>query len=106
MRRQTIPDDQQRRGGPLQEIAEKYDNLFFGDRFIEKLEVEVPQRHTRCHRDALPVEVILQNRRLSPRRPGTAAVRALAQSAFVDEEDRAPFFLGFFLMAGHVFRFQ
>jgi hypothetical protein len=35
-----------------------------------------------------------------------ALVRALTQTAFVDEDDRAAFFLGFFLMAGQVLRFH
>jgi hypothetical protein len=33
-------------------------------------------------------------------------MRPLAQSAFVDEDDRAAFPAGFFLMAGQVFFFQ
>ena len=33
-------------------------------------------------------------------------MRPLAQSAFVEEDDRAPFPTRFFLMVGHVFFFQ
>jgi transposase len=63
-------------------------------------EVEVPPRHPRHGRQRLPVEVILQHRRLSLRRPGAAAVRAFAQSAFVAEDDGAALFLRFFLISG------
>ena len=45
-----------------------------------------------------------------PLLPGTpearARVRALAQSTFVDEDERAPLFLGFFLIRGHSTFFQ
>ena len=33
-------------------------------------------------------------------------MRPLTQSAFVDEDDRAPLFLGFFLRVGQVFFFH
>ena len=33
-------------------------------------------------------------------------MRLLTQSAFVDEDDRAVLFSGFFLMAGHLLHFQ
>ena len=54
----------------------------------------------------VPEQVLLQHRRFPARSPGAAAVRALAQSAFVDEDDRAAFFLRFFLIAGQVLRFH
>ena len=69
-------------------------------------EVEVPPGHARHRRQRLPVKVILQHRRLSLRRPGTAAVGALAQSTFVDEDDGPAFFSGFFLISGQRFCFQ
>jgi hypothetical protein len=50
--------------------------------------------------------VILQHRGLAPPRPGPAAVRPLAQSAFVEKDDRSPLFLGFFLMSGQRTFFQ
>jgi hypothetical protein len=106
VRGQPIPDDQQRRSDSIHEVGEEQNNLFFGHSFLEKLEIEVPQGHARGYGNGLPIEVILQNRSLSPRRPGAAAVWPLAQPAFVDENDRTAFFFGFFLMAGHVFRFH
>ena len=39
---------------------------------------------------------------LAARRPGPHPVRPLTYSAFVDEEDRAPFFVGFFLWRASV----
>jgi hypothetical protein len=59
-------------------------------------EVEVPPRDPRHRRQRLPGEVILQYWGLPARCPGAAAMRTLAQSTFVDENDRAarisPFF--------------
>ncbi len=40
--------------------------------------------------------MVLQHRGLAARRPGPTAVRTLTQTAFVDEDDRAAFFFGFF----------
>ena len=85
---------------------EELDDLRAADRSRKQAEVEVPPRHPRHRRQHLPVEVILQHRRLSPWRPSAAAVRALAQSAFVDEDDGAPLFLGFFLISGQRCCFQ
>src|SRR5438270_13647431 len=67
-------------------MHEKLDDLRTTDRSWKQSEVEVPPGHARHRRQRLPVKVILQHRRLSAWRPGTAAVRALAQSALVDEE--------------------
>src|ERR1700693_845169 len=70
------------------------------------LKVEIPERNSSDDRECLPIEVILQHRRLPAPRPGTAAMRPLAQSALVEEDDRAPLFLGFFLMSGQVVFFH
>src|SRR5438034_10345044 len=80
-------------------MHEKLDDLRTTDRSWKQSEVEVPPGHARHRRQRLPVKVILQHRRLSAWRPGTAAVRALAQSALVDEDDGAPLFAGFFLIS-------
>ena len=69
-------------------------------------EVKVPPSDSGRGRYHLPIEVILQYRRLSARRPGPHPVRSLAQSAFVDEDDRAPFAQGFFLICGQRYFFQ
>src|SRR6266568_9267338 len=78
-------------------MHEKLDDLRTTDRSWKQSEVEVPPGHARHRRQRLPVEVILQHRRLSAWRPGSAAVRPLAQSAFVDEDDRAALVFGVFL---------
>src|SRR5271165_1356800 len=78
-------------------MREKLDDLRAANGSRKQPEVEVPPGHARNRRPGLPVEVILQHRRLSAGRPSTAAVRTFAQSAFVDEDDRAAFVFGFFL---------
>ena len=79
---------------------QKLDDLRAADRPRKQAEVEIPPRHSRHRRQHLPVEVIVQHWRLSPWRPGPAAVWALASSAFVDEDDSSPLVLGFFLISG------
>ena len=69
-------------------------------------EVEIPQRDACDDRKRLPVKVILQHWRVASPRPRAATVRPLAQSAFVEKDDRSPLFLGFFLMSGQVTFFQ
>jgi hypothetical protein len=88
------------------EVSQEDDRFFLAHSFVEDLEVEVPDRHPGGNRNGLPVEVVLEHRRLPPRCPGPAPVWTLAQPAFVDEDDGAPFFLGFFLIAGQVLRFH
>src|SRR5215467_11299082 len=60
--------------------------------FIES-GIEVIEGDPGHGRDRVPVEVVLQNRDLAARRPGPDAMQPLAYTAFVDEDDRAPFFL-------------
>src|SRR5205809_5913275 len=87
-------------------MHEKLDDLRTTDRSWKQSEVEVPPGHARHRRQRLPVKVILQHRRLSAWRPATAAVRALAQSALVDEGDGAPLFAGFVLISGQHYCFR
>jgi len=61
---------------------------------------ETPERKPGHCRQGLQVEVVGEHPRLPPGHQGTAPVRALAQSAFVDEDDRPPF-PRFLLMTGH-----
>jgi hypothetical protein len=106
MCRQAIPDHQQRSAQMLEQMGEEDNRFLFAHGFVEDLEIEVPESQAAGDRYGLPVEVILQHRRFPAGSPRAAAVRALAQSAFVDEDDRPAFFLGFFLMAGQVLRFH
>src|SRR5882672_5652900 len=103
MRRQSIPNDQQSPGDVPQQMRQELDHLLFADSLFEDLKIEVPPCHAGHDRDLLPVEVILQHRRLTAWCPGPAAVRSLTQSAFVDENNCAALFLGFFLMSGQSF---
>ncbi len=103
---QPVPNDQQLARNVAQQMREKLDDLPAADGAGKQPEIEVPPGHP-CHRrQRLPVEVVLQHRRLSARRPGAAAVRALAQSAFVEEDDRPAFVFGLFFNSGQRFRFH
>jgi hypothetical protein len=75
-------------------------------RNIRYAKVEIPPSDPRDGRQGLPVEVILQHWCVSSRCPGAATMRALAQSAFIDEDDGSSLFLGFFLSSGHRCFFQ
>ena len=63
--------------------------------------VEVPQGEPSGYRQTLPIEVVLQDGRLSSRRPRAAAMWSLAQSAFVDEDQGCALPGALFLRAGH-----
>jgi len=96
MRRQLVPDHQQGLADlPSQGIQELH-HLRGPNRARMKLEVKVPERDARHRRQSLPVEAVLEYRRLTPRRPSARPVRPLAEPAFVYEDDRPPFPEGFF----------
>src|SRR5438874_12849910 len=102
---QAIPDDQQLAPQMAQQVAKEVDHLRAANRTGVEAKIEIPPSHPRHRRQRLPVKVILQHWRLPTRRPGPAAVRPLAQSAFVDELNPLssmktivrPSFLAFFL---------
>ena len=104
--RQSIPDNQQRLVDVTHERFEKVDHLDLADRARIEPEVEVAQRQPGRHRELLPVEVELKDGRFPARRPTAATMRLLTQSAFVDEDQRAAFVVGFFLRPGQVLRCQ
>src|SRR6516225_10222108 len=81
-------------------MREELDDLGTTDGSRKQPKVKVPPSHPGDRRQHLPVKVILQHRRLSPRRPGPTAMGPFAQSAFVDEDDGTALFLGFFLISG------
>ena len=87
-------------------MSEKLDDLRTADGARKQAKVEVPPRHPRNGRQGFPVEVILQHGRLSAWGPGTAAVRTLAQSTLVDEDDRPTFVFGLFFNSGQRFCFH
>src|SRR5664279_585885 len=104
--RQSIPNDQQFAGNVAQQMLEELDDLRTTDRSRKQAEVEVPPSHARDRRQRLPVKVVLQHRRLSAWCPGAAAVGTFAQSALVDEDDRAAFVFGLFFNSGQCFCFH
>jgi len=103
VRRQAIPNQHQRVVDvPYQGRQEVYHLRRFHGSCI-KPEVEVQRRQPSYCGKALPIEIVFQYRGLSPWCPGATTVRALAQSTLVDEDDRAPFLVGFFLILGQTF---
>ena len=102
----TIPNQQNVAMDITEQVFEELDNLLGFDGVLEDLKVEVPNGHSGNDGQSLPVEVKLENGRLPARCPRAPPVGPLAQTAFVDEDDRAPFFLSFFLIAGQRLRFQ
>src|SRR2546428_1858256 len=84
-------------------MREERDDLAAANGSRKQPKVEVPPGHARYGRQHLPVKVVLQHRRLPARCPGAAAMRALAQSAFVDEDDRPAFVFGLFLTPASAF---
>src|SRR5215467_5706383 len=77
-------------------MGEELDDLRTANASGKQAKVKVPPGDPRHRRQHLPVKVILQHRRLSPRRPGPTAMRSFAQSAFVDEDDGMALFGLFF----------
>src|SRR5579885_1962215 len=106
VRRQPIPDDQQSAGDVSQQSTQEVHHLRALDRSLVQPEVEVVERDPGDGGKLVPIEVVLQHRRLAATRPCPHPVWPLAHPAFVDEDDRTPFCLGFFLMAGQRTRRQ
>lgn len=106
MRAESVPDDEQVAANVALEVGQKPDHLFALDRSRMELKVEVPPGHPRDRREGFPGETMLEDGRLPARGPGADAVRSFRESTFVDEDDRSPFVLGFFLMRGQSTRFH
>ncbi len=102
----TNPDDEEFTFDVTLEVLQEVDHLLGLDRTGVKAKVKVPPRQSGDGRELLPVEVELQDRGLAFGTPCAYPVWLLAQTALVDEEERAPFSFGFFLMRGHSTRFQ
>jgi hypothetical protein len=101
-----VPHDQQAARNVAQEMAEKEDDLRTSNRPGKQAKEEIPPGHSGNGGERLPAEMILENRGLAPGSPGSTPVRAFAQPALVDEDDRALFDAGFFLMAGQRYFFH
>jgi len=103
---QAVPDDQQLSRQVAREVPQKIDHLWTADRPGIEAEIEVPQGDPGDGRERLPVEVILQDGRLAPWRPGPDPVWALAQPALVYEDDDSPLPRCVPFGAGQRFSFQ
>lgn len=101
----TVPDHQQRLLQMGLERFEELDQFLLLDTAFVKPEQAIRARHPRDSRDVIPVEVKLNDRRLSLGRPSTHARGAFADTRFVDKDDQSTVALGFFLSAGQVLRF-
>jgi len=104
--RQTIPHDQQRLTKVTHQGRKKIHYLLLLDGPLIDAKVEVPQGEPRSYRKSLPAEVVLQDGGLSAGCPGTATMRSLTQSAFVDEDEDTLLPARFFFSSGHTFFFQ
>jgi hypothetical protein len=98
---QPVPDHQQLARQVAQQMAEEVDHLGGMDGAGIKPEVKVPPGDAGRRRQHLPVEMMLQYRGLSARRPGPYSLRPFAHSAFVDKDDRTAR-RGLFLIRGQV----
>src|SRR5471030_1421738 len=103
---QTIPDHQQRLLEMGLECFEQFDDLFLAAAALVQPEQTVGVRDSGNHRDVIPVEVKLDDGRLTLERPGAHARGALANAGLVYEDDQSAFSPGFFLRAGQILRFQ
>src|SRR3984893_1541704 len=84
MTAQAVPNDQQLIRQMTQQMFEELDYLRTLDGAGKEPKVKVPPRHP-CHcRQSLPVEVVLQHRGVSPRRPGAAAMGPFAEPPLLD----------------------
>src|ERR1019366_338703 len=97
---QTVPDDQQRLAQVSAQRLEELDVLLFLDRAFVQAEQKVRSTQPGDDGDVGPVEVELDDRRLTLGRPGAP----LAQAGLVYEDDQSSFAPGFFLSAGQVLR--
>src|ERR1700693_565475 len=106
MTAQAVPNDQQLARQMAHQVFEELDYLRTFDGAGKEPKVKVPPRHP-CHcRQSFPVEVVLQHRGVSPRRPGAAAMGPLAEPALVDENYDPALIFGLFLTPGSAPSFQ
>lgn len=103
---EPIPDHEQLAGQAAAQLFQEIDQFGAPDGAGVELEIKSPKGQPGHRRKLLPVEVVLQDRRLTARRPGAAAMRPLAQSAFVEKDDGTPLPPRFFFSAGQVVRFH
>src|SRR6516162_3526147 len=106
MRGQPIPDHEYFAADLPTQGVEELDDLRSLNRSREQSEVEAIEGDTGHRRELVPIEVILQHRGFTPRRPTPHPGRSLAQSRLVDEDYDSALFSGVFFSAGQRTRFQ
>jgi hypothetical protein len=103
---QSIPDQQHRTVDLLPEVLDEIEDFFFTHGSRVQAEVKLPRSNAGGDGEVIPIELVLEDRRDAPPRPGADSVWALAKPALVYEDNDAPLFLGFFLSTGQIFSFQ
>jgi hypothetical protein len=98
---ESIPDNKKIARDMAHKVGKEFHNLPASNCSRKKSEVKSPPGDASDRRNRLPIEMELKHWSLPTRRPCTATMRSLAQTAFVDEYYGLPFQLGFFLSSGH-----
>ena len=103
---QPIPNDRQATTEVPLQMVQELDDLGRLDAAGKKPEIKVPYRDPGHSRQALPIEGILQHRRLATWSPSANPVRSLAQTAFVHKHYGSMLLERFFFISGQRTRFQ
>jgi hypothetical protein len=101
MTTQPVPNHKKVAWNVAHQMRKEFHNLRTANGSRKQPEIESPPGDARNRRNSLPVEMELKHWCLPARRPGTAAVRPFAQTAFVHKYNGLPLQLGFFLSSGH-----
>jgi len=83
---QTVPDDHHLASQVARKVLEEVDHLWPPHRPRVEPEVEIPEGDACDGRERFPIEVILENRRVAPRCPGSHPIRPFAEPALVDKD--------------------
>ena len=108
----VIPDHDHGAAEVAEQVPEEGAHFRVLDVFGREQEVEAAAPATRTHgeprdhRDALTPLAVAQERSLPPRRPGAPHARDQEEPRLVDKDEVGAQPRGFFLMRGHVSRFQ
>ena len=101
MTAEPVPNHQNIARDMAHQMSKEFHNLRTSNSSRKQPEVKRPPGDARDCRKGLPVEMELKHWCLSARRPGAAAMRSFAQTAFVYKYNGLPLQLGFFLSLGH-----
>lgn len=104
--RRAIPDDHDWLAGVALKHFEEIHHLRRLDSSGVNAEKDPPQADATDYRQALPTKRFPNDRSLATRCPCAHTMGLGAYPRLVDKNDQTPFAAGFFLMAGHLCRFQ